>query len=413
MDVILIDDEKSMLLLTKKMLSKIEGVRLLGMFQRILDAEEFIRHNSVDIAFIDINMPEESGLDFVRRNEAILDAWHTAVVFLTAHRDYALEAFDVHAFDYIVKPVVKQRLESAIDNVRNRRGFSRLPENPPQGTELESVFEFESARVQRQYPRYKLFVNGFGGIGAKDPSGELVRFGSSKSVELFAYLLSKRGRWTSKWNILEDVFCGMLTKNAEGYLNTTVYKLRKALGAVDGSMKSCIVFTDEGYSIDVDAMYVDFFQFENCVKGYASITWENYEAALEVETLFSGELFGDKGYQWSYIERDRLLQIYVAYVKKIAAFMIDSNMAKRAISLLIKAESFQEFDEEIQLQLMQAYIALQDRLSLTRQYEKYCSRMVNELMLYPENENTNGNVSSTGYDDAVTRFYRDFVKKDG
>lgn len=76
-----------------------------------------IRKENPDIVFLDIQMPDATGFDVIR---AIGVAVMPAVVFVTAYRDYAAEAFEVHAADYVVKPITKDRLQQVINRLTNR-----------------------------------------------------------------------------------------------------------------------------------------------------------------------------------------------------------------------------------------------------------------------------------------------------
>ena len=170
MKVILVDDDKSMLLIMKKMISKIPEVEIVGSFQSTGEAYRFIKGNKVDMAFVDIKMPEENGLDFAKRVTS--EIGDIAVSFLTAHKEYALEAFEVYAFDYIVKPISQVRLENSIQRARQRF----IP-NP--------------ARENVISP--KLFVYCLGGMEVRSEDNKTVQFSSSKSSELLAYLLLING----------------------------------------------------------------------------------------------------------------------------------------------------------------------------------------------------------------------------
>lgn len=70
-----------------------------------------------DLLFLDIAMPEKNGFGVVR---AIADKRMPAVVFVTAHDEYALKAFEVHAVDYLLKPFDRRRFETALAAARNR-----------------------------------------------------------------------------------------------------------------------------------------------------------------------------------------------------------------------------------------------------------------------------------------------------
>jgi DNA-binding NarL/FixJ family response regulator len=113
MKVVIVDDEIAMHLIMKRMLNKIEKVEILGSFQETAAAFSFFKDNTVDLAFIDISMPRENGLDFARRLRE--SNKQVKLVFVTSHKEYALPAFDVYAYDYIVKPISKERLIKTID----------------------------------------------------------------------------------------------------------------------------------------------------------------------------------------------------------------------------------------------------------------------------------------------------------
>jgi two-component system LytT family response regulator len=76
-----------------------------------------IRSNAPDVAFLDIQMP---GLDGFAVVEALQDDDVPAIVFVTAHDQYAVRAFEVHAFDYLLKPVDDERLRRALGRLRER-----------------------------------------------------------------------------------------------------------------------------------------------------------------------------------------------------------------------------------------------------------------------------------------------------
>src|SRR5579863_6986797 len=76
-----------------------------------------LRNTSIDVLFLDIQMPASGGFDVIEQ----LGASNMPVtVFVTAHNHYALKAFEVHALDYLTKPIEPERLEAALDHVRER-----------------------------------------------------------------------------------------------------------------------------------------------------------------------------------------------------------------------------------------------------------------------------------------------------
>ncbi|MEK6266533.1 MAG: response regulator [Clostridium sp.] len=361
MRVILVDDEKSMLLIMKKMISKIPEVEIVGAFQSSCEAYKFIKENSVDIAFIDIQMPGESGLDLARRIISKLEK--IDIVFLTSHKEYALEAFDVYAVDYIVKPILQERLEHTINRSMERRIFP-IP------------YSCGGASA-------KLSVYCLGGLSIRGADGGSVRVNSSKSLELLVYLLLNKGEFVSKWRIMEDVFSGMSPHNAETYLNTTIYKLRNAL--VHNEMKGAVISTKEGYRIDIEDIYIDFIDFYNRVSVGSIINESNIEDAIKTEKIFVGQLFGDKGYHWSLSAMERLSEVHWDFAKKIVTYLLKNNDLNRSLQILKNMAIRNELDEEVNCLLMEVYAAKKDRISLIKQYNKYTKALQRELQISPEN----------------------------
>ncbi|WP_207531755.1 LytR/AlgR family response regulator transcription factor [Desertivirga arenae] len=107
---IAIDDEPLALDLIEDFCSKFPAINLVKTFEDALSAKEFLKSQKVDLIFLDINMPDISGIDFAfSLNDKPL------IVFTTAYRDYAVEGFELNALDYLVKPFEFDRFAKAIE----------------------------------------------------------------------------------------------------------------------------------------------------------------------------------------------------------------------------------------------------------------------------------------------------------
>ena len=107
---IIVDDEPMAREVLQNHLSKVENIKVMACCKNALEAFKWVSSSEVDLIFLDINMPEISGLDFAK---AISD--HQKVIFTTAYREYAVEGFDLRAVDYLLKPIAFERLLQAID----------------------------------------------------------------------------------------------------------------------------------------------------------------------------------------------------------------------------------------------------------------------------------------------------------
>ena len=118
---IIIDDEPIAIRVVKSHIDKIQGFSVVGGFTNALDAIKTIHNQQIDLIFLDIEMPGINGLEFIR---SIPNP--PKVIFTTAYRNYAAEAFDVDALDYLLKPIPFDRFLKAINKFLEQK---TKPEN--------------------------------------------------------------------------------------------------------------------------------------------------------------------------------------------------------------------------------------------------------------------------------------------
>jgi len=123
-NVIAIDDEPLALKLVSGYIGKTPGLNLAGSFDNPLDAIEFLNNESIDLIFVDIQMPDLSGLEFTR---SIVKG--PKVIFTTAYEKYALEGFRLDVIDYLLKPFSYEEFLKAVQKaVRLIRLENEIPE---------------------------------------------------------------------------------------------------------------------------------------------------------------------------------------------------------------------------------------------------------------------------------------------
>lgn len=110
MTFIALDDEPLALVLIEKFAEAVPEAKLLSTFTDAKTAANFLKNNPVDLLLSDIHMPDISGLQFVRD----LPDERPMVIFVTAHKEYAHEGFDLDVVDYLVKPLSPERFKKAI-----------------------------------------------------------------------------------------------------------------------------------------------------------------------------------------------------------------------------------------------------------------------------------------------------------
>ncbi|MDF2714436.1 MAG: yehT 2 [Paenibacillus sp.] len=172
---VLIDDEELALDLLDIMLKEIGGVTVVGKFSRAAEALHEMARLEADLVFLDIEMPGMNGLAAAER---LLSANpRMTIVFVTAYQHYAIDAFDLEAMDYLLKPISSSRLLKALDRFHKKREPHRR-DVASEETELVPADKDVSICLR---------LNVLGSLELYDAGHNLVSWRTRKVKELFAY----------------------------------------------------------------------------------------------------------------------------------------------------------------------------------------------------------------------------------
>lgn len=275
--IVAVDDEQPALRRVGKLLEAFEEVRVCGLFDKSPAFLEYIltEPETIDLALLDMEMPVLHGLELARRLRECRPEIHIA--FLTAYEEFARDAFDVEALDYLLKPVMEEDLSRMISRFvkRSGRGGSK-------GDQTERGIS----------------VYSFGPFTVTTDTGVQIRFRNSKGKELLAYLHHHRGKPVSKAQIMEEIWYGRDVERTQVNLHSTVYQLRKDLetyGLSDLIQQSKIA--GGSYSLNWSPSFDDVVSFEDEVTQYKQ-TLSLTHALKAVQTYGGGFLTGS-GYSWA------------------------------------------------------------------------------------------------------------------
>lgn len=218
MKAILIDDEKPALQHLERLLLKDGRLEITGKYTSARRGLEHLEREKADIVFLDIGMPEMNGLE-AGEYIAGLDR-STRIVYITAYSEYAIEAFELNAADYLLKPVTSQRLSKTLERleIRIEQNEARVetPPEPAAAVKQLSILCFKRLEF----------------MDSTEP-GRKMQWRTSKAQEVFALLLHNRGQWILKDTIVDWVWPDFQPEKAVTNLHTTVYHIRKLLKAWD------------------------------------------------------------------------------------------------------------------------------------------------------------------------------------
>lgn len=139
---IIVDDEPIAREGLETLINKIPQLSLNGIFDSAESATSYLKDNLVDLIFLDIEMPEISGLEFARTIPE-----NTLIIFTTAYSEYGADSYEVDAVDYLVKPIEPERFQKAVDKAIL---YISLLENA-ESEEIEPDNDFIFVKSERRY----------------------------------------------------------------------------------------------------------------------------------------------------------------------------------------------------------------------------------------------------------------------
>ena len=251
MRIIAVDDEPFALTdLCETIEAAVKDASVLG-FSTPQKAIDYAAGQPVDVSFLDIELPGMNGLELAKRLKKEHGAMN--IVFVTGYSQYAVDAFSLYASGYLLKPVTADAVQAAMEHLRHP------VLRPEQGLRVQTFGNFE------------VFMDGVP-----------VRFPRSKSKELFAYLIHKRGTGCTTKEIAavlfeERPYTPSLQKQIQTVISGMVQAL-KSCGAGD-----CIVKSYNQMAVNPDKVNCDYYQFltwdPHAINSYTGEYMSNYSWA--------------------------------------------------------------------------------------------------------------------------------------
>ena len=341
-----------------------------------VDALDRISLLEPDVLFLDIEMPEISGLELAER---VLGMGYSGeIVFITAYNQYAIEAFSVNALDYLLKPVLTARLQQTVERVKKRR-------------QQEAAAERGDARKIKVYMFGSLSLY----IGDKE---EPVRWTTAKCAELFAFmLLQPRGREVSKGKLIGALWPDKNKEKADINMRSTICRLNKTLREHGAALS--MLSTGNGYKLDCGDTVIaaDAFSLERLAVSGTEIGPQNEAYFSSIVAGYSDMLLEEFNSEWCDAPRVSYHRYFISAAKKLIKYyeVTDAEPLKllNAIQQLIK---YEPYDEEVRASALKLHYRLEGRPGIEKYYREYKELLRGELGIEPGKE--------------LQRLYRYFIK---
>jgi len=347
---ILVDDEQLAIELLTHYLKLTGMVEVVASFTNPLKAYEAINAGlTADVAFLDIDMPGMTGLELAA---SIRD--NMEIIFVTAYNTFAIEAFELNAISYLLKPAEIERLRSGLTRLQRFLGKMPVAATINQPLQIRTL-----GRVAYYFA----------------DSERTIKWRTAKAEELLMYLIVKKS--AAKWQLIETIFPDYEEDKAEKLLHTSIYYIKQQLKKY--CAKSGISFSGGNYKIEDEIITSDYVKFSETIKSRSVVTAVNYDSALALFAAYSGDLFADKDYYWSEDLRERLRGQYSYLTKALIDFQLSNQDEQAALDTATRAVECTPTNEAAIILLMKLYAKLDKYDDLDNCYRRYCEYQSKEF----------------------------------
>lgn len=324
---ILIDDEEIALDVMEILLQEIGGVTVLGKFSLVSDAIAQADGMLPDLIFLDIEMPETNGLAAAAK---LLGRFPDAdIVYVTAHSQYAVDAFDTKAIGYLLKPVAKNRLVATMKRHAELR--EKAARRAWAGSLKSGRDDAESPEPSRRTLSLKLLES----MELYDADGRLITWRTKKTKEMFCYLWHHGGTPVYRYRILEHLWPELDAERAQALFHTTMYYLRHTLKSA--GYPEMIGSGDERYWMRTDEVTCDVTRLEALI-GTGSLERD----AEELLSLYRGDYCETESYGWANSRRYELRAAVIRHLEQWTEHAADDSLKERMLRKLIELNPYEE-----------------------------------------------------------------------
>jgi len=278
-----VDDELHALERFERIALEIKELKICGLFETGEELLNYLKKEPLDVVFLDIEMPDVDGLQL---SEQILDLHENIdIVFVTAFNQYAVEAFELQALDYIMKPLTEERLGKTVRKLLKNKKIV-APIGKPF---IQCLGDFE------------IFKN-----------GQALTWKNSKAKEVLAFLVHKEGVPVNWEKVANAVWPDYNAEKAQTNFHATTYLLRKKLA--EAGLTHILDSGRGNYRIMTEQIDCDLYQLEKLMNTKQMRREEDIRLLFQLDQRGYME---ESGYAWAFPRAAELEQQCKRFLKDL------------------------------------------------------------------------------------------------
>jgi two-component system LytT family response regulator len=315
MNAIVVDDEWY---ISEEIGDMAEGTGLIHVIKKYnnpLKVLEELLDTLPDIAFIDIEMPEIDGITLAERLLEIKP--DLIITFITSWNKYAVQAFEINAIDYIMKPINTERFGQMVEKIKDRYDMKRM------------LFS------------KSLKIKSFGCL--ESSIGDIpIKWERSKAEELFAFLLMNHNNYIGKDIIIDNLWPDYEPQKALQILQTSVCRIRNVFSEQKNTIT--LDYNRSRYCLSISNAECDLLEVEEALSNYNR---QDDNSIFQVEKAFLKYEQGfleQQGYLWSIQKNEELRKNFIIVINDIVQKYISdqSEESRRFLKYLTVLEPFND-----------------------------------------------------------------------
>lgn len=360
---VIVDDENLALQHLEKLLLKTGKVEIIGMYSNAIDLLKVMKTLNFDVVFLDIEMPKLNGIEFA---ELIMD-WNNEIkiVFVSAYREYAIQAFELQSIDYLLKPITFDRLHKTVNRILDQLQASDKTVLSNETSTLKIICFNEFTVYHQNVP---------------------VKWKTAKVKELFAYLFTHLGEHIHRDMIIDHLWHEVEYEKAKVQMHTTMSYLRKMLTSIGHS--TAITFTNSGYTLNLDRFQCDAHQFERLISDELIISEDTCHIYEELVHQYSGGYLETTGYNWALPIASEIRQKFLLLLQLLVDYFNKSGNVTKTEKYLQLLVSHNPYSEHVIQQLMRFYVTIGNRGEAVRVYHEMKNLLINDFGIPPDETTT-------------------------
>lgn len=341
-------------------LKAFDFVEIVGQYSNPYEGLAHAQNTSTDVVFLNIEMSLLSGFkiaEYLKTHNP-----NIAIVFVTQYRQYAVQAFEINAIDYLTLPIKRNRLQNTINR----------------------IYKFVSSRKNKSE---NIVICCFESLMFKvkgDSRPLKIHWRTRKAEELFAYLLFNHGKHIRIDYLVDLLWSHICWDRGISQLYSSIYQIRRTIKKLDINIE--IENFKQSYILHINDVELDIEKWERAINQLPPINEQTISEHMQTIRQYKGDIFCEPDYIWSKKEQKRLRATWLYHVKQVINYLFEKGKLIQIINIFHHIQEVHPFDTYSYKMLMKLYAYMNNYGAVVMQYDALQHMLQKQFDLKPDKD---------------------------